>query len=192
MRNWRKIFLTVCVCLTLVGILGGCSKGQGPQTTTPQQPSAETQTAGTQGKTTQLEKEVILYRLPQDGTQFFVPEKAKIKTSKGQEPLDTLKALVSTKPGQDVKGLNSFPKDTKVLGLTVKDGVARADFSKELYKKGQGEYEVTMLFYSVVDMLTEFPEIKKVQFLKEGKPVEVLGQLDLSEPLERNKTFIKK
>ena len=191
MRNWRKVFLAGCVCLFLVGVLGGCA--QGPQTTRPEQAAADKQqTTETGGKKVQLEKEVVLYRLPKDGTQYFVVEKAKNKTTKGQEALDTLKALVGTQPGKNVKGLNAFPKNVKVLGLSVKDGVAKADFSKELYKKSQGEYEITMLFYSVANTLTEFPEIKKVEFLREGKTVEVLGQMDLSEPLLRNKTFIKK
>ena len=190
MRNWHKIFLTGCACLFLLGILGGCSKGT--STTNPQPATTEKQDAGTDGKKAQEEKAVILYRLPKDGTQYLVIEKVKIKTTKGQEALDTLKALVSTKPGKEVKGQNVFPQNTKVLGLTVKDGIAKVDFSKELYKKGQGEYQVTMLFYSVVNTLTEYPEIKKVQFLRDGKPVEALGQMDLGEPLERNKTFIKK
>lgn len=190
MKNWRKVFLTGCACLFLLGMLGGCS--QMPQTTNPQDAAQQKQTTEAGGKTAQAEKEVVLYRLPTDGTQYFVVEKVKIKTAKGQEALDTLKALVSTKPGKGIKAANAFPQNTKVLGLTIKDGVAKADFSKELYKKGQGEYEITMLLYSVANTLTEFPEIKKVQFLREGKPVEVLGQMDLSEPLLRNKTFIKK
>ena len=189
MRNWKNVFLTGCVCLLCVGILNGCNKGN---TTNPQPNATDKQTTETTGKPAQEEKTVVLYRLPKDGTQYLVVEKAKIKTAKGQEPLETLKALVGTQPGKDVKGLNAFPKETKVLGLTVKGGIAKVDFSKELYAKGQGEYEITMLFYSVANTLTEFPEIKKVEFLREGKPVEVLGQMDLSSPLERNKTFIKK
>ena len=190
MKNWRKILVTGFGCLLLLGVLNGCTKGN--QTTNPQTNKPDKQTTETTGKPAQIEKEVILYRLPQDGTQYFVAEKVKIKTTKGQEALDTLKALVSTKPDKNVKALNPFPEKTQVLGLTVKNGVAKADFSKEFYKKGQGEYEVTMLFYSVADTLTEFPEIKKVQFLREGKNVDVFGQMDLTDPLERNKSYIKK
>ena len=45
----------------------------------------------------------------------------------------------------------------------------------------------------MVNTLTEFPEIKKVQILVEGKEIDSLsGHLDLSRPVERMSELIKK
>ena len=42
------------------------------------------------------------------------------------------------------------------------------------------------LINSVVDTLTEFDEVKQVQFLIDGQEVETLaGHMDLSEPIKR-------
>ncbi|MBQ5389910.1 MAG: GerMN domain-containing protein, partial [Anaerovibrio sp.] len=50
-----------------------------------------------------------------------------------------------------------------------------------------------MLVGSLVNTLTEFPEIKKVQILVEGKEIDSLsGHLDLSRPVERMPELIKK
>ena len=85
-----------------------------------------------------------------------------------------------------------FPIGTKVLSLRVDEkGTAYADFSKELTKKGQGSYGEMMICYAIANTLTEFPEIKRVQILIEGKKVTTIsGHMDVEEPLIRNKDFL--
>ena len=49
-----------------------------------------------------------------------------------------------------------------------------------------------MLVGSIVNTLTEFPEVKKVQILIDGTHVETLsGHMDLSEPLVRMTELLK-
>lgn len=103
-----------------------------------------------------------------------------------------MEALVSTKP-QDGKMMDVIPVGTKVRSLKIANGVATADFSKELAKKGMGSYDEMMLCYAITNTLTEFPEIKKVQILVEGKKVITLsGHMDLEDPLTRNKSLLTK
>lgn len=85
-----------------------------------------------------------------------------------------------------------IPIGTKVLGLKIDEqGTAYANFSKELCKHGQGSYGEMMLCYAITNTLTEFPEIKRVQILIEGKKVtSISGHMDLEEPLIRNKDFL--
>ena len=88
--------------------------------------------------------------------------------------------------------VNVIPPDTRLKSLVVKDRVAYVDFSKNILKKG-GSTEETFLVASVVNTLTEFPNIEKVQFLVEGKKVgTIFGQVDVSEPLSRSEGIIKK
>ena len=132
----------------------------------------------------------IIYRAAANGTEVLLPEK--IQVDNNGKPIweNALIALVTTKP-QDAKYDDVVPIGTKLLGLTVKDGLAQANFSKELAKKGQGSYQEMMLVYAIVNTLTEFPEIKKVQILLEGKKALTLsGHMDIEEPLSRNITLL--
>ena len=48
-----------------------------------------------------------------------------------------------------------------------------------------------VLCYAITNTLTEFPEIKRVQILIEGKKVTTIsGHMDVEEPMIRNKDFL--
>ncbi len=78
-----------------------------------------------------------------------------------------------------------LPDGTKLLGITVVDGLATADFSGELvsgFRGGSDNEGVTV--YSIVDTLTSLPTVERVRILVNGKPVSSIGgHLDLSAPL---------
>ncbi len=135
----------------------------------------------------------IVYRAAADGSEKLLPEKITMEDNGKSLPENALHALVSTKP-QDAKMDDVVPIGTKVLSLKIDgSGVAYADFSKELAKRGQGSYGEFMLTYAIVNTLTEFPEIKKVQILVEGKEIVSLsGHMDLSDPLKRNESLLQK
>lgn len=79
-----------------------------------------------------------------------------------------LEALINTKPQSD-KLINAFPKGLKIISLTVDKGVAVVNLSKEIYNIEAGSYTEMMLTSAITNTLTEFPEIKKVNFLIEGE-----------------------
>lgn len=62
-----------------------------------------------------------------------------------------------------------LPPETKVKGISVKDGVATVDFSKEVLTANVGAAGEALGIQSIVNTITEFPEIKQVSFLVEGK-----------------------
>jgi spore germination protein GerM len=80
----------------------------------------------------------------------------------------------------------ALPSNARVLGVRVNGSVAQIDFGSEL-KEGipSGSSAETAAVYSVVDTITtNFPQIKAVQFLIEGAPVQELhGHVDLREPV---------
>lgn len=62
-----------------------------------------------------------------------------------------------------------FPSDTKVLDITIEKGLATVDFSKEvLHNSNVGSTGEALGIQSVVNTLTEFPNIEKVAFQVEG------------------------
>lgn len=63
-----------------------------------------------------------------------------------------------------------LPPQTRVLGVTVKDGTATVNFSREVLEQhGVGAEGEALAIQSVVNTLTEFPEIRQVSFQVEGK-----------------------
>lgn len=85
-------------------------------------------------------------------------------------------------------GLTSpMPAGTKLRGLAIRDRVAYVDLSDDILKTpNRGSASEMLIVSSIVNTLTEFTGIEKVQILIEGKELETLyGHLDLSEPIAR-------
>ena len=67
-----------------------------------------------------------------------------------------------------------IPTGTKLLDLTVTDGVASVDLSSE-FKSGGGSASVLGRLAQVVFTLTQFPTVKSVAFQVEGQAVTAFG-----------------
>ena len=80
-----------------------------------------------------------------------------------------------------------FPKNAKIRSIRVSDGLATVDFDESILKSFVGgSTGEEFLIGSIVNTLTNFPEITRVKFLVGGKEIETLsGHMDLSTPLER-------
>jgi spore germination protein GerM len=78
--------------------------------------------------------------------------------------------------------------------LTVRDHIAYVDFNDKIIKNNVGGSATEILIVAaVVNTLTEFPDIHKVQILVEGKTVETLsGHMSVGQPLSRSEGIIKK
>ena len=135
----------------------------------------------------------ILYRAAADGSEKLIPEKFTMTDNGKTLPENALLALVGAKP-QSTKFEDVIPHGTRVLSFSITpEGTALANFSKEIVKNGQGSYNEVMMTGAIVNTLTEFPEVKQVQILVEGKKVITLGgHLDVEDPLKRNESLLQK
>lgn len=80
-----------------------------------------------------------------------------------------------------------FDPEVKVLSTETKNGVCFVNFSGEIVSKPRGGSALELLMvYSVVNSLCELEEVDKVQFLVEGKKIEHLAHMDMSQPFEEN------
>lgn len=188
----RKMTHTVAA-VSAVGILAltaGCTDEQKePQTGTAAQ-TEQTKDAGAPAAAASKEVKVNVYYPRDDGTGLL-PVSRTVKLEKEDKYTAALKSLLT---GTKEKGqTNVIPKKAKLRSVTVKDGVATVDFSKELQQNfNGGSTGEEMLVGSIVNTLTDFPEVKKVQILIDGASVETLsGHLDLSEPLPRMTELLK-
>ncbi len=87
-----------------------------------------------------------------------------------------------------------MPKGTKLRNISVKDGIAYIDFDEKLIKNNTGgSASEILLVAAIVNTLTEFPNIERVQILVEGKKIDTIsGHMDIGEPLSRSEKIIKK
>ena len=86
-----------------------------------------------------------------------------------------------------------LPDNAPIRSVTVQDGLAIVDFDGKILKGFVGgSTGEEFLIGSIVDTLTNFPEIERVKFLVDGQDVETLsGHMDLSTPLERMSDLIR-
>ena len=139
-----------------------------------------------------LTKEFVVYRVQKNGEDFLVPEKVRYAAGKKSRDEAALDALIHTDPVYK-QLTNLFPPGTDVRSVKVSGDTATVDFNQNFASRGQGSYTERMMVNAVVCTLTEFPEIKKVKFLVEGKEIDTIsGHMDLLDPLTRNPDVLKK
>ena len=73
-------------------------------------------------------------------------------------------------PGIDT----AIPPGTRLLGLSIDDGVAYVDLSSE-FESGGGSLSMTIRLAQVVYTLTQFPTVEGVRFELDGRPVDVFS-----------------
>lgn len=88
--------------------------------------------------------------------------------------------------------LRLIPETTKINGITLDGSQAKVDLSQNFVDdRFISDSSDILLVYSIVNTLTGFKEIHSVQFFIDGQKLDVLGMLDLSEPLFRRSDLIK-
>ncbi|GIM44650.1 sporulation protein [Collibacillus ludicampi] len=115
-----------------------------------------------------------LYFVDQKG--FVVPLVVKVPQTEGIAK-EVLEYMVAKGPGDaQLKGTGlhgALPEGTKVKGVSIKDGLARVELSKEGMNLPSSKEESQMVD-AIVWALTEFPNIKKVQIQFDGREVPAL------------------
>ncbi len=178
---YRLMVLLLVVTLCMAAGCGQKSANDNAPSPTPQPP-------------TEKEVSVAVYYLKFTSTDaYLVREVHKVKTDKDVRvaAVEELIKGTPTTPGASAV----IPPDTKVLGIKVENGVATMDFSREVLKANVGSTGEALGIQSIVNTLTEFPDIKKVSFSVEGKIDERTrdwwGHVGLyDQPFERNLSVV--
>lgn len=189
-----KSILVLALTLLCAMVLAGCDEqkqGEAGSKTVVSSSSGSSSSSSSSSQSGSKAKlvNIKVYYPDENATGLVAVEKSiKDTDNKYQAAVEALMA------GTEKKGLaNVFPKKAKLLQVTVSGKVAKVDFSRELQKNFVGgSTGEEMLVGSVVNTLTEFPEIQKVQILVDGQEVETLsGHMDLSQPLPRMTELLK-
>ena len=84
------------------------------------------------------------------------------------------------------------PDSTKINSIVFEDGLVKVDLSKEFVEdRITSDTEDILLIYSIVNTLTEFPEVNSVSFYIDGEKLDILGEIDIKEPVFRRSDLIK-
>ncbi len=87
---------------------------------------------------------------------------------------------------QGGNGRGTIPEGTRLLSVELKGGVLYVDLSRELIERHRGGTSGELLtVYSIVNTATlNFPGVRKVQLLVEGRKEETIaGHIDISVPI---------
>jgi germination protein M len=117
----------------------------------------------------------LVPHVAKDGTTTFTVQDIKIPAGEDERAYlvnDYLKQVHAS-------GLGN--KDAKALGVDVRDGTAYVDFNKA-FDESFGTMDEATLINGILRTLGQYPEIEKVQFSIDGKPMETTGNIDLTSP----------
>lgn len=148
-----------------------------------------------EGKGLLREKRVVILYFTDPESDSLAEEKREIPRRDDVEE-EAEEVLGELTRGPKGRLLPTLPPRTRLLGLQIDEGgVARVNFSKELARDHPGGSTGEMLtVYAIVNSLTRnFPQVKSVQLLVEGRRVETLaGHLSLLHPIRSNLDLTKR
>ncbi len=122
---------------------------------------------------------------------YLVPVRATVPA--GTDAMRGALELLVRGPAPETGLERLIPEGTRVLGASTSGDLATADFSSEIRTRFPGGSRTEeLLVWSIVNTLTEFPGIAKVQILVDGKREESIGgHVGIDAPLERNPGLVK-
>lgn len=168
----RRVILGVISALFISFLLGGCLESTPTETGKPST-SKPLQQGKSSLKTAEISKTRVTLYYPDQEAQFLKREEIEITSTPSLIQV-TVERLFQ---GPRRPGLtNPFPPGIKLLGVNLKGETLEINFDrslKQLYPRGSAAED--MFIYSIVNTVTEFPGVKKVKFLVDGKAQEIIG-----------------
>jgi germination protein M len=186
-----RLQLSAVVVLTLFLLfLGGCNLADRLNSQGNDQSSSglKTTSGDELQKTAKPQVGVTLYFRDQSG-RYLVADKVKINEVTGIARA-ALSQLCQGPAAGNYKA--SLPSGSGVRSLNVQpDGLCTVDLNQTAAAVSSPSEE-NLAVYAVVNTLTEFPTVKRVQILVNGVKRETLGgHIPIDQPLQRNLSFVK-
>ena len=141
------------------------------------------------------EKKVVTLYFSEQEEEYLIGERREIPRT-GRVEEEAKETVVELIKGPKGKLIPTLPPRTRLLTLQMdKNGVAKVNFDQTFSKEHPGGSSAEMLtLYSIVNSLTlNFPQIKRVQILVDGKAAEsIAGHISLKQPVSFNPSIVKK
>lgn len=168
--------LAACLAAALALLAAGCGGenvyGEAPATTGAT-PPATTEAPGTTPSPPAERTTFLVYFAR--GERLGVASRSVAKTEAvGAVALTALLAGPSGDESGDAGLGSEVPAGTRLVGLSIADGVATVDLSHE-FGTGGGSVSMLLRVAQVVFTLTQFPTVERVRFLLDGEPAAAIG-----------------
>jgi len=191
----RLVFLVVMVAAFLV-VGGGCNLTEKLQALegqpTVDQGVPDLNTGGLSNPPPQVEKTKVTVYFKDKQGRYLVPTTIEVDKAPGiaKEIVDAL----CLGPAQGVDAIASIPAGVQVRSVNIKtNGTCVVDLAGSVAKDKLRPKDEALAVYALVDTLTEFHNVKRVQILVGGQKKDTLtGHIPIDEPLLRNLTFVNK
>lgn len=171
-----SIVLILCIVVSLAGCKGPISMVKSLFEDEEQATSSIIESDEEEQQDEELRNTVLYYK---DDKGFLIPVMRKIPWTEGRGIAKAaLKAMVDTPANrEDIKGIGLLPvlpPNTEILGMSIKEGLCKVDFTADVLNYFSKEEEEALI-KAVVYTLTEFPTIDRVQLMIDGKIPESLS-----------------
>lgn len=137
------------------------------------------------------ETRTITLYFPDKGMDTLYSEKHTVQVT-DQQPMEQYIISELIKGPSDDTLTASLNSATSLLSVDTYGDICFVNFKADFTDKNSGsEQKEQMAIYSIVDSLTELANIKRVQFLMDGKRVENFGSMNIKNPFGRNSEIIQ-
>lgn len=128
------------------------------------------------------ERTVSIYMVGVDNNQLVL-KPLEITINASDEPVEAvMQAFVEQQDTADLG--NPIPDGTRIESVKVDGDLAEINFSKEFVDGfSGGSDEESLLIKAITKTVGQFDHIHKIMLKADGKPVNTLGHLDISEPI---------
>ena len=158
--------------LVLVAALAGCA-GDDDAATTGAQPPTTATTAEEPATTAGAEETTVRVYFVR-GEDVGVAAR-RIERTRAVAAAAVRELVAGPSADDRAAGLTTaIPRGTRLLGVSIADGVATVDLSRE-FESGGGSASMQLRVAQVVYTLTQFPTAKRVLFRLDGDSVEAIG-----------------
>lgn len=176
----RKVYplklFPLLLCLLLLLLPAGCVQDFWPQISEEREEEEKVIPREEEQKKEELPEGVLalLVYFPEGSGRYLVPVTVTLPWTEGVARAALEKLIEGPSPAQEMRyGFVSYlPPNTKVLGLTIRDGVARVDLNSPFLHYDPGKEKAVL--GSIIYTLLQFPSVEEVELLVEGSPVEEL------------------
>lgn len=175
----RRLLVLLTVTVTLAGCGSRTTENPASADETPAPTPSATATATAISTT-----EVVPYLLRGEDV---APVAREVPATEGVAAAAVRALLAGPTSDERSAGLSTaIPDGTRLLGLTIQDGIATIDLSGE-FESGGGSLSMQGRTAQIVHTLTRFPSVQRVAFHLDGRPVSAIGGegVVVSPPVDR-------
>ena len=134
---------------------------------------------------------VKLYFIKEFETGIYLVSEARSAFLYENKYVTAVKELI--KGSADKKAFMPIHGSTKVLEVKLEKGILYVNLTKDIYKSNVGSLTEALTLDAIADTLTEFPEVKGVMLLVNGKAIGSMGgHVEVDRPLTRNLEVVRK